>query len=204
MGERQGGAIRLAAYRGSEAQALLNGLATLRITVFADWPYLYEGDEDYEARYLGQFLEGEGAFVAAAFDGEALIGAATATPLLQHMDDLAEPVRQLGLDPQAIFYLSESVLLSNYRGAGIGHRFFDMREDEAVRQGFAICLFCAVDRKAEDPRRPADTRSLESFWRRRGYQPLNGPKAHLSWRERGQADETDHSLTLWMHHLNGE
>ncbi|RLQ88285.1 GNAT family N-acetyltransferase [Notoacmeibacter ruber] len=196
--------IRLQAYRGAEAGSLVDGLAALRIKVFADWPYLYEGDREYEARYLGHFLAGEGAFVAAAFDGDQLVGAATAAPLVQHMDDIAEPVRALDLDPAAIFYLSESVLLSEYRGSGIGHRFFDMREAEAMRQGFRASMFCAVDRQPDDPRRPSDARSLEPFWRTRGYRKIDGPKAHISWRERGHSDESDHTLTLWLRDLNGE
>nr|WP_256478458.1 GNAT family N-acetyltransferase [Notoacmeibacter sp. MSK16QG-6] len=183
---------------------MLTGLARLRISVFGDWPYLYDGDEAYEARYLGNFIDGDGAFVAAAFDGDTLIGAATAAPLLQHMDDVAEPIRQLGLDPKSIFYLSESVLLPKYRGAGIGHGFFDMREDEARRQNFSSAMFCAVDREAGDHRRPVNARSLEPFWRGRGYRRVDGPKAHISWREKGQSNETDHSLTLWMRDLNAK
>ncbi len=204
MAETGQPSVRLVACRGGEAARLIDGLATLRIAIFAEWPYLYAGDRDYEARYLGHFIGGPGAFIAAAFDGEALVGAATAAPLSQHMDGLADPVKALGLDPASIFYLSESVLLSSYRGLGLGHRFFDLREEEARRQNFATCMFCAVDREPADRRRPADARALEPFWRARGYRKLDGPKAHISWREIGDAEESDHALSLWLRHLNAE
>ena len=204
MSEQSARDIRLQAYRGKEASRLVDGLASLRIAVFRDWPYMYDGDRDYEARYLGSFINGDGAFVAAAFDGGDLVGAATAAPLIQHIDDLAEPVEALGLDPAAIFYLSESVLLSSYRGLGLGHRFFELREAEARSQGFSTCLFCSVDRSTADPRRPEDARSLESFWQKRGYERIEGSKAHISWREIGETAETDHTLSLWIRYLNGQ
>ena len=42
---------------GEALRGLLPQLAQLRIEVFRDWPYLYDGDLDYEARYLGRLLE---------------------------------------------------------------------------------------------------------------------------------------------------
>ena len=40
---------------GGELSAALDDLAALRIAVFADWPYLYDGDAAYEADYLREF-----------------------------------------------------------------------------------------------------------------------------------------------------
>ena len=65
----------------NEIVSRLDDLARLRITVFRAFPYLYDGDMDYERRYLATYLEADGAFVAGAFDGDELVGAATAAPL---------------------------------------------------------------------------------------------------------------------------
>ena len=35
-------------------------VAALRITVFREWPYLYDGSVDYEARYLSAFAASDG------------------------------------------------------------------------------------------------------------------------------------------------
>lgn len=43
--------------RGGEAERFVDGLASLRIRVFRDFPYLYDGDMDYERRYLRPFRE---------------------------------------------------------------------------------------------------------------------------------------------------
>ncbi|MCX8509604.1 MAG: GNAT family N-acetyltransferase, partial [Rhodobacteraceae bacterium] len=37
--------------------AALDEVAKLRITVFRDWPYLYDGDLIYERKYLAAYLE---------------------------------------------------------------------------------------------------------------------------------------------------
>ena len=40
----------------SEAETAFDDLARLRIEVFRDFPYLYEGDLDYERQYLSTFM----------------------------------------------------------------------------------------------------------------------------------------------------
>jgi predicted GNAT superfamily acetyltransferase len=55
-------------------------LARLRVTVFRDWPYLYDGDAAYERGYLARYARGD-SIVVAAFDGDRMVGAATGMPL---------------------------------------------------------------------------------------------------------------------------
>src|SRR4029450_3685528 len=99
--------------------------AQLRIEVFRDWPYLYEGTLDYEARYLGRFLEAPDHVAICAFDGETLVGASTAAPLAAQPDDVPAPFRAVGIALDDIMYFGESVLRRAYRGRGLGHAFFD-------------------------------------------------------------------------------
>lgn len=44
--------IDVRALTGLDLDAALDDMARLRIKVFRDWPYLYDGDVDYERRYL--------------------------------------------------------------------------------------------------------------------------------------------------------
>jgi len=66
---------------GRALDRLLGPLAGLRIEIFRDWPYLYDGSRDYEARYLARFATAPGAVLVAAFDGDELVGASTGLPL---------------------------------------------------------------------------------------------------------------------------
>lgn len=65
---------------GAALDAALGDVARLRIAVFRDWPYLYDGDLDYERRYLAAFRASPQAVVVGAYDGNTLVGAATAAP----------------------------------------------------------------------------------------------------------------------------
>ena len=44
--------IRVAPLTGEALDAALDDVAKLRIKVFRAWPYLYDGDLDYERNYL--------------------------------------------------------------------------------------------------------------------------------------------------------
>ena len=184
-----------------EIPALLPALAKLRITVFRDWPYLYDGDAAYEERYLSTFARSPGAVIAVARDGETIVGAATGAPIGEHDTAFARPLSQAGFELSDTFYCAESVLLPAYRGHGIGHAFFDHREAAARAAGFRHSAFCAVIRPADHPARPAEYRPLDDFWRKRGYAPLEGAVVGYSWRDLGDSAETEKRMQVWLHDL---
>ncbi|MGZ2259103.1 GNAT family N-acetyltransferase [Roseobacter sp. A03A-229] len=179
----------------------IEAVAHLRIAVFHDWPYLYDGDLAYEKRYLQPYLSSEEAIVVGAFDGDRLVGASTGTPLSDHAEDFAAAFSATGLDLATIFYCAESVLLPQYRGSGAGHAFFDAREAHARALGYARCCFCAVIRPEDHPARPAGYAPLDPFWRKRGYAPLDGVRARFSWKDRETGGETEKELQFWMRAL---
>lgn len=193
--------IRIEQLSGAGLEAHLTGLARLRIEVFRAYPYLYDGDPDYEAWYLEDFVRAEGAVVIAALDGGALIGAATASPMRAQKEAFRAPIAATGFDPDALFYFGESVLLANYRGHGIGHRFFDAREAAARAQGFDRSGFYGVVRPVDHPQKPAGYSPLNAFWARRGYEPLAGAVASFPWKEVGQAEEAEHPMQFWSRAL---
>lgn len=186
---------------GSGIAPLLDDLAALRISVFRDWPYLYDGDPDYERRYLQVYPATEGAIVVAAYDGAQMVGAATGLPMLSADPEFAGAFDGSGLDLSCVFYCAESVLLPGFRGQGAGHQFFDLREAQARAVGASHVCFCSVQRPSDHPARPASYRPLDGFWRKRGYAPLEGVQARFNWRDLGAAVETPKTLQFWMRPL---
>ena len=193
--------IRIARLQGAALEAALDDLARLRIEVFRGWPYLYDGDPAYEARYLQSYRDSADAILVGAFDGARLVGAATGTPMEDHATEFGAALEELGLPLNEIFYCAESVLLPQYRGQGVGHAFFDAREADARALGRSHAAFCGVIRPRDHPLRPRDHRPLDGFWRRRGYAPLSGAVAQYRWKDIDQPGETDHALQFWMRRL---
>lgn len=193
--------IRVEALTGPALEAALDDVARLRIEVFRAFPYLYDGDMAYERRYVASYRDSPGAILVGAFDGSRLVGAATGTPLADHAEDFALAFGPTGVPLDQVFYCAESVLLPGYRGRGIGHRFFDLREAHARDLGFRHCAFCAVIRPQDHPARPAGYRPLDAFWTARGYRPLPGVIAEFAWKDLDCAEETRKPLQFWMRAL---
>ena len=187
--------------RGPDLEAALDGVSQLRITVFRDWPYLYDGSREYEREYLATYRDNPGALLVGAFHGGQLVGASTSTPMEDHAPEFSAPFKDLGLQPESILYGAESVLLRPYRGIGLGHRFIDLREEHARALGRTHVAFCSVIRPEDHPARPAATRTNDAFWRGRGYETLPGIVARFSWKDLGEAEESEKELQFWMRAL---
>ena len=123
--------VRLERLTGARLTEHLGDVARLRIEVFEAFPYLYDGNLDYERKYLSAFAASPNALIVAAFDGDDVVGASTAAPLETQMDDITAPFRARERDLSRFFYFGESVLRESYRGHGIGVRFFEAREVQA-------------------------------------------------------------------------
>lgn len=195
---------RIVTQRGDALLPWLEHAAELRIRVFRDFPYLYEGSLDYERDYLAQFAAADGAVLVLALDGERVVGCATAMAMRGAEAAFRQPFEQAGWPVDSIAYFGESVLLPAYRGLGVGHRFFDEREREARRLGARMTTFCAVQRPADHPLRPADARSLEPFWGKRGYHQRPELTTQFHWKDVGESSESAKTLVFWTRELPSE
>lgn len=180
----------------------LDDVARLRVAVFRDWPYLYDGDLAYERDYLHAYARSADSVFVLAIDGDRVVGASTGLPLADDTPEFQQPFVDAGRPVAEVFYFGESVLLPEYRGRGLGHRFFDEREAHArALNRFACTAFCAVDRDPADPRRPADHRGNEVFWAKRGYVRQPGLTMRLAWQEIGESAPSEKPLTFWLRTL---
>lgn len=187
---------------GDALKSVLPDMARLRIRVFRDWPYLYDGSEDYEREYLAKFVAAQGAVCIVARDGDDVVGVSTASPMAETDEEFILPFKNAGYDISKVFYCGESVLIGDYRGQGIGHKFFEGREAHARKLGgFEISTFCRVVRPDDHPMKPADYRPLDTFWKKRGYAPADGLIAHYAWKDIGVDRETEKPLQFWTRKL---
>lgn len=187
---------------GNGLEDRIGDIAELRITVFRDWPYLYDGDLAYERKYLGNFARSPGAVCIAAIDGDRVVGASTGLPVGDEHEPIRAPLREAGFDLSRVFYLAESVLLPGYRGQGIYRAFFTGRERHARRLGgFDWAVFCGVERPVKHPLRPADAQPLDDVWRHFGYAHRPDIVCHFAWKDLGEEQETQKPMSFWIKSL---
>lgn len=190
--------MKIAALTGPDLKNALPELARLRIEVFRDYPYLYDGTPGYEQSYLGALIESRDSIIVAAEADGRIAGCATGSALEGHHEEFAAPFRERGLDPREFFYCGESVLLPSCRGQGLGHRFFDLREAHAKAHGYKYSAFCAAVRPDGHRLRPATYSPLDTFWKKRGYRKAEGMTAMFRWKDIDQPDETAHPMQVWI------
>lgn len=201
VGMETAGSLVLQTLVGDAVRPVLDAVARLRMEVFRDWPYLYEGEAAYEREYLAAYAASSGSVLVLARDGDAVVGASTGIPLAQEAPAFQAPFLERGIAPARVFYCGESVLLPAYRGRGVGHAFFDAREAHARRiGGFDWIAFAAVDRAQDDLRKPLGHRGNEAFWHKRGYVRQADMTMRLRWNEVG-VGEREHALTFWLRPL---
>lgn len=191
--------LEITTYTGTAARPFLRDIAELRISVFREFPYLYDGSFDYEMDYLSNYYSSEKSLLVTVKEEARIIGLSTAAPLSDADQAFQSPVSDAGMDPANVFYFGESVVIPEFRGNGLGRRFFDLREEWANRWGFPVTAFCAVLRAPNHPQRPPGYKPLDSFWNSRGYNKREDLVVKLPWKEVGNPDpETTHDLAYWL------
>lgn len=192
---------RLMTLRGAELEPWLAHVAALRIRVFRDFPYLYDGSEAYEAQYLRTYVETDSAICVLALEGDCVVGASTGLALDDETAAFRKPFEQAGMDTGDIFYCAESVLLPAYRGGGIYRHFFTERENQARQLGKSLSVFCAVQRPQNHPLRPADYQPLDEVWQRFGYRRAPGLITQFGWKDIDQPEESDKPMQFFCKRL---
>ena len=189
-------------FKSKEIESVFDDLAHLRITVFKDYPYLYSGTIEYEKEYLKIYSKSDRSFLFTVYDGDKMVGATTCIPLTDETEEVKKPFLDLGMDIDSIFYFGESILLSQYRGLGLGNRFFDERESHAEHFGsFKMTCFCAVARPNNHPMKPDNYRPLDEFWTKRGYHKEVALESKFEWLDINESVSTFKSMIYWTKNI---
>jgi GNAT superfamily N-acetyltransferase len=191
--------LRIERCSGTTLTQYIPELARLRIEVFRDFPYLYDGNYEYEEKYLQTYIDTPSSVIVLAIDGERVVGASTALPMKYETDELKKPFIENNYNLDEVFYCSESVLNKDYRGLGLGVHFFEQREAHAKELGgFKTITFCCVERSLNHPRRPLNYVPLDAFWNKRGYFKHPELKTTYLWKDLDDTEETPKPMTFWI------
>lgn len=180
----------------------IKDLAQLRIEVFKDFPYLYDGDLNYELKYLRTYLESSSSIIILAQVNGRLVGASTGLAMKEETDEFKQPFIERGVDIGTLFYCGESILKKEYRGLGFYRKFFEGRESHARELiGIEQCVFCSVYRPINHPLRPNDYMPLNSIWEKFGYREYPNIRTTYRWKDVNQQFETEKEMIFWMKRL---
>ena len=189
---------------GAAARPYAEQLASLRMKVFREFPYLYQGNFNYEMNYLETYFKSDYSFLFLIKRDETIIGATTGILASEEEESFRSPFIKHGLQPSSVFYFGESVLLPEYRGKGFGKLFFKEREDFASQIDEVTTLsFCAVERSSHHPLRPHDYRPLHTFWESMGFHLEPGLTTYYKWKDINEDVETNKKMQFWIKSLGG-
>lgn len=196
--------IEIKCVSGTQIEQYFDDLARLRITVFREFPYLYDGNVEHEREYLSTYSKTDGSVIVLALDAGKVVGMSTGIPMISETDEVKAPFLNAGYDINCIFYFGESVLDKAYRGQGIGVRFFEAREAHAQKEpgNFDYCTFCAVERPADHPRRPSDYVPLNQFWNKRGYRHHPELFTSFTWQDLDETSKSPKTLSFWIRKIS--
>lgn len=121
--------IQIEVARGQAVLNHLDALAALRLEVFRDWPYLYEGTLDYERQYLRTYANCSQALCVLAMADGKVVGASTALPLCDEPPEVQAPFLATGWDITRVFYFGKVFYFA---------RFVDLAS------GTALCMHASV------------------------------------------------------------
>jgi hypothetical protein len=195
--------IKIRSFTGSSFREFIPCIARLRLEIFREYPYLQERNIEEEKQFLKKHSEHPEAIAILVFEGSTIVGASMGIPMIYEKKEYQKSLLERRLNPAAIFYFDTSTLLKQYRGRGITHHFFDLKELHAkTLNHFEHTCFFNVDR-TETPLipPPADYLSLHNFWRQRGYIHHPDIVQHIDWRDVGELEITKKKLSCWIKNL---
>jgi len=187
---------------GNEIVAVLDDLATLRLTIFEEFPYLYRGKRADELAYLRSYAEKSDACVLVVRDGALVVGAATGMPLIHEDHQLCDAMAATELPLDAIYYVGELLFLPAWRNRGLGQKLLTQMEAHIRSLGRYRTLTCAtVERPDDHPLRPPDYTPITRFLARTGFDCLPGIITHFTWCETDGV-KREHAMRFWLKQLN--
>lgn len=187
---------------GGAVKAVLDELASLRLTIFAEYPYLYRGRRADELAYLHSYAEKPEACVIVVREGEQVVGAATGMPLIDEDAQLRDALAEAGEPLETIYYVGELLFLPAWRQRGLGQRLLAQLEAHIRTLGRYRALTCAtVERPDDHPLHPHDYTPISRFLARTGFTLLPAATTTFSWQETDHV-RRDHRMQFWLKALN--
>ena len=182
---------------GTAIADILDDVATLRLEIFQEYPYLYQGRREDELTYLGTYSEAPDASIILAYHGQAVIGAVAGMPLIHEDARMLDAFAGTTFPFNKIYYVGELLFRPAYRNCGLGRKLLDQLESHIRSLGRYHRLTCAtVERPDDHPLRPRDYIPITRFLARTDFARLPGVTTSFMWLETDGV-KRDHPMQFW-------
>lgn len=179
-------------------------IAQWRIEYFREFPYLYQGNLDYERKYLRHYALDPKATVIVARHQNEILAAVTGIPLSSETSiiaDLKHLHKDVSLDEY--YYLGEIIIPPRFRRIGLMRSLCEKQELIVKEWGFSKMCLLTVDREKDHPLAPANYKSSDDKFAHLGYHKTN-MTIELHW-STIQADDSvkdkENPLVMWVKSL---
>jgi len=185
---------------GEQINKHIDEFAHLRINIFKNYPYLYDGNINYEKEYLKVYLQSQNSVLIGAFYNNELVGGATAILLQDSYPEVQQLFLAQNYNINNMVYFGESVLLDRFQNSGIGHKFFINRELFALSyKNVSYTTFCYVNRKNDNLKpNTYNEHKLHNLWNTHRYIEDNSLTTYFAWQDIGDSIETQKPMQFML------
>lgn len=182
--------------RGPEIENHIDDLGRFRIKIFREYPYLYDGNIEFERVYLSPYSRNPESLLLILQDARGIIGACTGTPLTGEDNDFQNAF--MGENKDEIYYIGAVILRADSRGQKLGSRLLSTALSLIDMKRFKKTSLCTVDRGLNHPRRPGNYCPPDYLWEKYGFVKSTYLLAYLAWTDIGQKIETKKPMNIWF------
>ena len=158
--------IKIRSLAGAGIKTYIPSIVQVRSQVLRDLPFLRNGNVEEDARYFQRISQNKDAIAVLVFDGPNVVGVSVGFPLELERPLLHTPFLEKKEEISSYFNFGTSTLLPAYRGRGLAHHFFDIRETHAQRLK-RFKKICFAELASPSPAQAFTI--LDAFWKKRGY-----------------------------------
>ena len=164
--------IEINIYKGIDILPFIEKTSEMRIRLFKEFPYLYQGSMDYEREYMKAYAKDPKSTIAIASCDKNIIGVSTGIPLVSEssiVDGSAQLITQAGEAPEDYYYYGEILIEPEHRGNKISSKLYSAQNELVKKWGYKKVCILTVVRQKNHPLKPKEYQSLDSMWTHFNY-----------------------------------
>lgn len=179
-------------------------IAKLRVDIFKEYPYLYQGSYENELKYVQKFVDHSHSLVCLLFDNNSVAGALTGLPLVYEDLSIKSPwENNSAVSASLVYYFSELLMYKEYRQKGFGDQMLRLGEQWVKELAcYRNIVFITIKREPGHPLQPYGYKPLDAFCIKHGYAKLSGTTSVISWKEVGMSHDSSHVLEFWSKNID--